>query len=429
MIVLVKTDLDNNNNKFWKAWTEGSSFCVHNGRVGTRGQIQHPKMMGSECSAERELEKKKRSKIRDGYRELQVIDQAHLVQSNFKPNDIIRKAAREQIRTNNESIIFELIDQLIEKNIHNIVSNTEIEFDDELGLFKTPLGFVDAHIIDEAEKLLNEMVPYFKKGDFSSDTVRTMFCDYLMLIPQKAKSKLAIETFFDTEEKIDKQFGIIADLRSSVEQLDEINEQLLKEVKEKQENQPTPELFGCAVNLVEDQSVIDEIKKIYESNQSSYHSSSNMRVKRVFEVSIDHMTKGFEENKMSEQKNVWTLWHGTRAGNVVSILKNGLIIPPENAGHVVGRMFGNGVYFSNNSTKSLNYSAGFWSGKKEYTCYMFLCDVAMGEYFVPEYSDSSLHKDGHDSVFAKAGESSVMNNEMIVFDLNRIRPKYLVEFN
>ncbi|MFS1429584.1 WGR domain-containing protein [Vibrio splendidus] len=428
MIVLVKTDLDKNNNKFWKAWVDGSNFCVHNGRIGTNGQKQNPKNMGSTERAERELGNKACSKIRDGYRELDVIDQSSLVDSEFKPNDIIRKAAREQIRTSEPSIIFNLIDTLIEKNIHNIVSNTQIEYDAELGLFKTPLGFIDNNIIEQAEIILTKMVPHFEKEDYDSDEIKTMFCDYLMLIPQKAASKLAIETFFNSKEKIEKQFGLIDDLRSSFDQINDIKAKVNEEHREKIKDAPTPNLFNCELKLVEDKDVIAFVNDKFKSKQSSYHSSSNMEVARVFEVCIDHMTDGFDSNKMQEKKNVWTLWHGTRAGNVVSILKNGLIIPPANAGHCAGRMFGNGVYFSDNSTKSLNYSAGFWSGTKEYTCYMFLCDVAMGEYHVPSHSNSRLHNDGHDSVFAKAGESSVMNNEMIVYDLNQIKPRYLVEF-
>ena len=51
--------------------------------------------------------------------------------------------------------------------------------------------------------------------------------------------------------------------------------------------------------------------------------------------------------------NVMELWHGTRVENVLSILKGGLIIPKSSAGHVTGRMFGDGVYFSDQSTNPL----------------------------------------------------------------------------
>ena len=37
-------------------------------------------------------------------------------------------------------------------------------------------------------------------------------------------------------------------------------------------------------------------------------------------------------------------------------------VPPANASHCTGRMFGNGVYFSDQSTKALNYAYGYWGG-------------------------------------------------------------------
>ncbi|MGG2383099.1 hypothetical protein, partial [Salmonella enterica] len=73
--------------------------------------------------------------------------------------------------------------------------------------------------------------------------------------------------------------------------------------------------------------------------------------------------------------NIKELWHGTRVGNVLSIMKGGFVIPPSNASHVTGRMFGNGVYFSDQSTKSLNYAYGCAPGQKggiEKSTFMFL---------------------------------------------------------
>ena len=92
-------------------------------------------------------------------------------------------------------------------------------------------------------------------------------------------------------------------------------------------------------------------------------------------------------------------------------------------------MFGNGVYFSDQSTKSLNYAYGYWDrGGKDKHCFMFLFDVIMGKAYKPDrYGRSGLPKAGYDSTFAEAG-TSVMNNEMIVYDVAQCRPKYLVEF-
>ena len=92
-------------------------------------------------------------------------------------------------------------------------------------------------------------------------------------------------------------------------------------------------------------------------------------------------------------------------------------------------MFGNGVYFSDQSTKSLNYAYGYWDGKHENNCFMLLNDVAMGKSFTPSGPSSNLPKLGSDSTFAQVEKSGVLNNEMIVYKTSQINPKYLVEFS
>jgi poly [ADP-ribose] polymerase len=128
-----------------------------------------------------------------------------------------------------------------------------------------------------------------------------------------------------------------------------------------------------------------------------------------------------------KQLNMQELWHGTKKSNIISIFKNGFVIPPQNAKHCTGRMFGTGIYLSDQSTKALNYSYGWWSGSRDKNCYMFLCDVMMGREYIPSGSCSS-RPFGYDSIFAKAGKSGVINNEMIV-PLGQVNPKYLVEFS
>jgi poly [ADP-ribose] polymerase len=93
-------------------------------------------------------------------------------------------------------------------------------------------------------------------------------------------------------------------------------------------------------------------------------------------------------------------------------------------------MFGNGIYFSDQSTKSLNYAYGYWDGgSKDNRCYMFLADVAMGMPWHPTRTGSNVKPpEGYDSVFARGGKDIVMNNEMIVYRTSQANLKYLVEF-
>src|SRR5262249_54679202 len=151
-------------------------------------------------------------------------------------------------------------------------------------------------------------------------------------------------------------------------------------------------------------------------------------VKKVYAVEIATMRRAWEKAG-KPVGNVAELWHGTKASNLLSILKGGLIIPPSNAPHCTGRMFGNGVYFSDQSTKSLNYAYGYWGGgPADNNCFMFLVDVAMGKYFVPDGPSTRLPMPGYDSTYAQASKSGVMNNEMIVYKTSQINPRFLVEF-
>jgi len=125
------------------------------------------------------------------------------------------------------------------------------------------------------------------------------------------------------------------------------------------------------------------------------------------------------------------LWHGTKVANLLSIFKSGLLMPKDTPGQTTGAMFGNGLYFSDQSTKSLNYCDGmYWNNStKQDKIYIFLADVAMGNYEIPKGYGSKKPKKGFDSFFAKKNTSGVRNNEMIVFNVNQIKLKYLLEIN
>ena len=127
--------------------------------------------------------------------------------------------------------------------------------------------------------------------------------------------------------------------------------------------------------------------------------------------------------------NIRELWHGTQASNVLSILAKGMMIPPSSSSHCTGRMYGDGLYFSDQSTKSLNYAAGYWGGSSSSTCFMFLADVAMGKEYLPRMAFGGSCPQGYNSTFARAGQSGVMNNEMIVYRTNQANITRLVEFS
>lgn len=422
----IKSDVANNNNKFWyiKQYDD-NSVVTENGRVGDSAQV-HPKSFDSKETADKFFDGKIREKTGDrkGYTELKVVIGA-VTESKTVANGSLTDIALKQINTNN-SVTEKLIRYLSQKNIHNIVSATTIEYDESKGTFTTPCGIVTQEGIDSARELLDILNPYVQTGKFNDKKFVDALQQYIQIVPRKTARKLVSEDIIPNMEAFNKESQILDALTASLQQVVS-TPAVAKDAPE------APKVFSVSVDIVEDKKIIDHIKAFYAQSINHGHQSSKLKVKTVYAVKIDHMHQAFEK-KGSKLGNIKELWHGTRVENVLSILKGGLMIPKSNAGHVTGRMYGDGAYFSDQSTKSLNYSMGYWGhGSTDNNCFMFLADVAMGKEYTPTSSDSGLHskiaKLGYDSCFAKAGKSGVQNNEMIVYNLNQCSLTYLIEFS
>jgi poly [ADP-ribose] polymerase len=114
----------------------------------------------------------------------------------------------------------------------------------------------------------------------------------------------------------------------------------------------------------------------------------------------------------------------------------GLLIRPSGVVHS-GSMYGDGVYWATNSTKSINYcdvKGSYWAQGTNKTAYLFLGDVAFGNYKMANgshYYNVNNIKPYH-SVFAQANKGGVLNDEIITYtptgkDQQHIL-RYIIEF-
>jgi hypothetical protein len=142
--------------------------------------------------------------------------------------------------------------------------------------------------------------------------------------------------------------------------------------------------------------------------------------------------------KIWHSTNTSLLFHGTRSVNVSGILREGLRLPKQLVGVVItGAMFGQGCYFSDDWKKSAGYTSlggSYWSGGggsvKGRDAFMFACDVVLGSpYVAPSSGGYTSPPKGYHSVYGKAGQSGVMNNEFIIYDGRQNQLRYLVEFS
>lgn len=424
-VQLILSNVDGNNNKYWKA-SIAPNFDVHVqwGRVGSSGETQI-KHFFSQDSAQHFIDGKVREKQRKGYTTFESIDySADGIVTQAQPV-ALEVAASTQIRSTSPAMA-DLIKFLVAQNVHNILANTTMQYQSHSGLFTTPLGIVTQTNIDQARMLLTEIGPYVQEGNYDDSAYGMLLNKYLMLIPQKVGRKLDRRIYQSTTD-LQQQNDLLDALAVS---FDLAQKPATKDAEIEAPVVGVEQVFSCSLEPIEDASLVRRITDYYQQTKQGMHVASRLRLRTVYAVQVDGMRESFMKHG-APVGNVRELWHGTRTSNLLSILKSGLMVPKSGASHVTGRMFGDGLYFTDQSTKALNYAHGYWGGKGyDNRCFMFLADVALGKpYLVQSRGRETYPMKGYDSTFAEGGKSGVANNEMIVYQTSQANLKYLVEFH
>lgn len=339
-------------------------------------------------------------------------------------NSLKDVAANQIVHTS--KVTQELIKYLAQVNVHQILQGTTLNYNDATGLFSTPFGILTQSTIADARISLGSVADCIAKDDYDSNGFNESLEQYLRLVPHDLGMRFTAKGFLPNLTAVRRENDILDSLDASY-----VSVTTQKPSKKKKDNRP--KVFNVQLEKVEDDRIIKNARKLYRDTKNSMHSASKLHFHAVFAVDIEAMSTAY--NGYKKLGNIMRLWHGTKASNLLSILKVGLIIPPSQSHHCTGRLFGDGLYFSDQSTKSLNYAMGAAPGQSRANFnryFMFLADVAMGKAYSPTRSSTYDCPRGYDSVFAKAGSSmgygSLRNNEMIVYKTAQANLVYLVEF-
>lgn len=431
----VCTSALNNNNKFWEyILYDNGEVLFKYGRVGEKGAETTKVMTRSQLDS-KIREKTNRSKPEDPpYREVPVVLETQPTGPSGPTGAtkiIVKEAAVQQL-AGGDKVLTPLIEMLVEANRHELHAATggSMSIDLKTGMVTTPLGVLHKDSVTAGRKHLLTMEKYVLKRDFENPKFIETLDSYLMLIPQDVgtRSRGWYRNFMVDATALQNQNTLLDQLDASADLADARLKQAALGNKDGDKLPAMPSIFDAKIQVVSDRHEIERITKMFKESINSRHTSSRMRPVKFYEVSLNNANAAFARDG-AKLTNIWQLWHGTRKFNVLSILKNSLIVPPSGGSYqVTGRMFGDGVYGSDQSTKALNYAQGYWDGgKKDKNCFMFLVDFAMGNYHVPSGTTHRIPS-GYDSCFAKANKSGVMNNEMIVYRTSQVRPRYLIEF-
>ncbi len=408
---LIYVDVEENSNKtyFMRVFDDGSLFKEW-GRVG-KTMRSNTKNYGSVSAALSEMRKKTREQKREGYEIIETIEEGS--QIAVSPIADLKSIAKSEIK--HDGMTAELIDYLISVNAHQITSNSNVTYNARTGQFSTALGIVLPAAISRARTLLNQISnDSFPVATYDQKNGRLQALnDYLRLVPQDLGMKLNA-SIFSTDEEIKQQNELLEALEAAVTPVPTTT-------------QLGDKTFDCSLELV-DSPTLDKLTRLYEKSLHRSHTSSKFRVKRAYKVHIPSMQEAFDK-EAQKLGNVRELWHGTKASNLLSILKSGLIIVPSTANQVSGRMFGDGIYASTESTKALNYATNYWNSSSSCDRYfMFLVDFACGKMFQPITRDRSFPVKGYDSTWVERGNCNLYNHEAIVYRVSQVNLKYLVEF-
>ena len=421
------------NNKWWKIELHDNGDVIsYYGKIvdgaEDKGQSKAWYGAGKRQFDAKVHEKKNKSNPDERYTECKTLDnvtasagQARQIQSNS-----LLDLARKQIGVNdtNSNETLKLIERLVNSNIHNITSQTKITFNKTTGLFETPLGIVTSDAITEARDLLARISDSVTARNFDSGLL-SLANKYYRLVPKDfgRLTRFTGQELFPDLSTVQNQNDILDSLEASLATATSSapvgNDAPVK--------LPEEQLFKVRLHLVDDSKEIGRISDLYLSTLNRSHQCSHLRVRKVWSLDIQSMVDAYQRDG-AKLSNTMELWHGSRVGNLLSIMKSGFVVPPANASHCAGRMFGNGVYLAIQSTKSLNYAYGYWGGgQRDDDCFMFLVDAGLGNYKVPTYGETRIPA-GYDSFWAKPGKSGIQNDEIIVPRTSQCNPRYLIQF-
>jgi poly [ADP-ribose] polymerase len=427
---LICVDIDSNENKYWVGYVlpNGDFFCEYGRVQADKGDCRHDYYeLGSVSAATAHLHKKVAEKCsgRKGYTKQRIAGDVGAAPtrtaSSTVDNRSVKAIATSQIQGDPE--VKKLVSWLADVNVHQITSHSKIQFNVDTGSFTTPLGtLVTADAIVEARGLLNQLAPLVVKRSWNDTVFKRVLGDYLMLIPQDTgRTRGWHETFLAGKNALGEQNDL----------LDSLDASLTKAVQHPTtpngKPDPVAKVFDVSLKVV-GSTDFDRIKRLYDRTKGGHYDVQSYRPVAAWTVQISTVHDAYE-GKGKPLGGIMELWHGTKASNLLSILKGGLVIPPSSSPHVCGRMFGDGLYFSDQSTKSIRYATGAWTSYGNVDrVFMFLANVAMGRYYVPSGPTSSKPPAGYHSYFAQSNRSGVANNEMIVPHTYQADLSYLIEF-
>ena len=168
--------------------------------------------------------------------------------------------------------------------------------------------------------------------------------------------------------------------------------------------------------------VEDKVKKYVQPLHNWYPV-----ITKIEKVSNHQLERKWMQMKINvhDPTHIERKFHGTTHVAAASIIKYGFRTPDRK-----GQMFGPGIYFATDSSKSAQ--AMYTKGSD----LLLLCEVMLGKTktVVSARTDMTLRtlkSEGYDSLFAKRGSKDtggVLNDEYVIYDADQAIPRYIIHY-
>ena len=468
-VTLNFTDIVNNNNKYYNleiqvAKNGEARIYTQYGRTGGTAAKEY-RICSNQSQAEVESDKIVKSKTKKGYVEVKLI-KADVGSDAGKARIETTGVSEEALKKAGIKVVEEPDDSKLHSEVKDLVRTwfgvTAQFVESNLDTKKCPLGQLSIDSINSAKDILAEANKILAKPDVGEQNKLTN--QYYSTIPHNfGYTRINADVLrLDTIDKINKAYDILdvfqdaKNVQNVITKRSNIDSQygtLNAELDWVDPADPTWKWID---------------KMLHDTRAGNHAFLGKLKTHKIFKLKRNNEDKNFlavaekiakecgksqpsetyaklvkerpdvpkELQELYKKANVAPGWHGTRRANMIGITTKGLLIRPSGVVHA-GSMYGDAIYFATNSTKSMNYCdvrGSYWAAGTNKTAYLFLADVAYGNYKMATGAQFYTKKNiepAH-SVFARAGLSGVMNDEIMVYNATGSEQqhilRYIIEF-
>lgn len=388
---LIMTTASNNNKYYLMEWDgKSSTFDVTYGRIeASANKASYPISLWN---------KKFNEKVKKGY--VDVTEIASVAEKISEDTETVQT-----LKEITDSFVASFIN-LMEKYTKNLVSTT---------YSVKPKQVTEAQV-KKAQEILDDL---HKADSTNINLVNQLLLTLYTIIPRRMQN---VPRYLLPNIDLGKT------LQQEQDNLDAMASQIEAErpVEKKEERIQVEEdltyldKIGIKMSVASDTSEIDYILK-----------QITRPIVKVFKVEKPVEDTKFT-NWINKQKDKSTrfLIHGTRCTSVLPILEQGLKIRPVGNFSFSGKVYGDGNYFSEVASKSMNYTGS--TPDRIFLIY----EVHVGNPFIYEgwfvkdkisfpLNYKELSSRGFDSTYVKAG-NGLLNSEIIAYREEQCTPKYII---